>query len=309
MAELARRGQRHPAADTDRGAGSRGANRRGITRDDLTNAITQRDAKPGPGRRYLGTAHRRGRPGGGGVAALPVEWTPRELRHSFVSLVWANGASIELIARLGPATPPRRRQSRSTATSCAPSSPREPTSSAGPFGRDHPRPGTDRRPFRRPNIERGLIPVRYGASELVGVAGFEPAASSSRIRPWKADNLWTLPKMQVRALVCVGLAWCSEAAISRSSPGFLHRPSSHTGQHDRPPVPGQHLSVCHNTDAAVGVAVRILHGGEHPFFEDHPVSGARGAGLPRRRHPVSGHDPAITSAIVPGTRTPSLSPA
>ena len=34
------------------------------------------------------------------LAALPVEWTPRELRHSFVSLMSANGASIELIARL-----------------------------------------------------------------------------------------------------------------------------------------------------------------------------------------------------------------
>ena len=55
------------------------------------------------------------------------------------------------------------------------------------------------------------------------MAGFEPAASSSRIRPWKADDLWTLPKMQVRALVCVGLALCSEVVISRSSPGFLQR--------------------------------------------------------------------------------------
>jgi site-specific recombinase XerD len=33
-------------------------------------------------------------------AGLPEEWTPRELRHSFVSLMSANGASIELIARL-----------------------------------------------------------------------------------------------------------------------------------------------------------------------------------------------------------------
>jgi hypothetical protein len=57
----------------------------------------------------------------------------------------------------------------------------------------------------------------------VGVAGFEPAASSSRIRPWKAADLWTLPKMQVKALVCVGLEWYSEVAISRSSPGFLQR--------------------------------------------------------------------------------------
>ena len=34
------------------------------------------------------------------LAGLPVEWTPRELRHSVVSLMSANGASIELIARL-----------------------------------------------------------------------------------------------------------------------------------------------------------------------------------------------------------------
>jgi integrase len=32
--------------------------------------------------------------------AYSLEWTPRELRHSFVSLMSANGASIELIARL-----------------------------------------------------------------------------------------------------------------------------------------------------------------------------------------------------------------
>ena len=34
------------------------------------------------------------------AAGLPIEWTPRELRHSFVSLMSANGASIELISRL-----------------------------------------------------------------------------------------------------------------------------------------------------------------------------------------------------------------
>ncbi len=34
------------------------------------------------------------------LAGLPVEWTSRELRHSSVSLMSANGASIELIARL-----------------------------------------------------------------------------------------------------------------------------------------------------------------------------------------------------------------
>lgn len=34
------------------------------------------------------------------LAALPVEWTPRELRHSFVSLMSAHGAPVELIAHL-----------------------------------------------------------------------------------------------------------------------------------------------------------------------------------------------------------------
>ncbi|MFI5953775.1 tyrosine-type recombinase/integrase [Cryptosporangium sp. NPDC051539] len=33
-------------------------------------------------------------------AGLPEDWTPRETRHSFVSLMSANGAPIELIARL-----------------------------------------------------------------------------------------------------------------------------------------------------------------------------------------------------------------
>lgn len=31
---------------------------------------------------------------------LPPDWTPRELRHSFVALMSANGAPIELISRL-----------------------------------------------------------------------------------------------------------------------------------------------------------------------------------------------------------------
>ncbi len=55
-----------------------------------------------------------------------------------------------------------------------------------------------------------------------------------------------------------------------------------------PPIPGQQLSichdpdaaVCHDPDAAVGVTVGILHGGEHPVFQDHPVSGARALACP-----------------------------
>jgi hypothetical protein len=66
----------------------------------------------------------------------------------------------------------------------------------------------------------------------VGVAGFEPAASSSRIRPWKIDYLRITSKVQVNVLVCVGLTRCSEAAISRSSPGFLQRPTE-IGYHAR----------------------------------------------------------------------------
>jgi hypothetical protein len=53
------------------------------------------------------------------------------------------------------------------------------------------------------------------------VTGFEPAASSSRIRPWKVADLLTSPKAQVRALACVGLRECPGVAIPRSSPGFL----------------------------------------------------------------------------------------
>ena len=71
------------------------------------------------------------------LAGLPVEWTPRELRHSFVSLMSANGASIELIARLVGHTTTAR-QKPSTGTSCGPSSPREPRSSARPSGPDPP---------------------------------------------------------------------------------------------------------------------------------------------------------------------------
>jgi hypothetical protein len=53
---------------------------------------------------------------------------------------------------------------------------------------------------------------------MVGVAGFEPAASSSRIRTWKIADLLAAPRTQVSALVCVGLRWRTEASISRSSP-------------------------------------------------------------------------------------------
>jgi hypothetical protein len=58
----------------------------------------------------------------------------------------------------------------------------------------------------------------------VGVAGFEPTTSSSRIRPWKIADLGLMSKMQVRASGCIGLRWCSGACISRSSPRLLQEP-------------------------------------------------------------------------------------
>jgi hypothetical protein len=61
-----------------------------------------------------------------------------------------------------------------------------------------------------------------GPLTSVGVAGFEPTTSSSRIRPWKIANHAILAKVQFRALVGVGLRWALAAPISRSSPGFLH---------------------------------------------------------------------------------------
>ncbi|MFG2130675.1 hypothetical protein ACGFNV_23055 [Streptomyces sp. NPDC048751] len=61
-----------------------------------------------------------------------------------------------------------------------------------------------------------------GPLTCVGVAGFEPTTSSSRIRLWKIANLGFMPKIQVRASGCVGLRWYHRAVIARSSPGFLH---------------------------------------------------------------------------------------
>jgi len=52
-------------------------------------------------------------------AGIGGDWTPRELRTSFVSLMSHRGVSIEEIARL-PGTPPRGLPSSCTGGSCAP---------------------------------------------------------------------------------------------------------------------------------------------------------------------------------------------
>lgn len=59
------------------------------------------------------------------AAGLGVGWAPRDLRHTFVSLMSADSVPIEEIARLAAITAPRQ-QSSSTAMSCVPSSPQAP---------------------------------------------------------------------------------------------------------------------------------------------------------------------------------------
>jgi site-specific recombinase XerD len=59
------------------------------------------------------------------AAGLGTEWAPRDLRHTFVSLMSADGVPIEEIARLAGTTGPLQ-QSSSTGMSCVPSSPGAP---------------------------------------------------------------------------------------------------------------------------------------------------------------------------------------
>ena len=59
------------------------------------------------------------------AAGLGVGWAPRDLRHTFVSLMSADGVPIEEIARW-PATTAPPQQNSSTATSCAQLSRRAP---------------------------------------------------------------------------------------------------------------------------------------------------------------------------------------
>jgi integrase len=63
------------------------------------------------------------------VAGLPINWTPRELRHGFVSIMSAEGASSEPIAKLvGHAT--TKTAERVYRRSCGRSSPAARRSSA-----------------------------------------------------------------------------------------------------------------------------------------------------------------------------------
>ncbi|GAB7182157.1 hypothetical protein ATKI12_1988 [Kitasatospora sp. Ki12] len=66
-----------------------------------------------------------------------------------------------------------------------------------------------------------------GPLHWVGVAGFEPTASSSRSRPWKVADQARNANAQVGASVRVGLCRCLAVEIPRSSPGFLQRPEPH----------------------------------------------------------------------------------
>jgi len=59
------------------------------------------------------------------AAGLGTDWAPRDLRHTFVSLMSADGVPIEEIARLAATTAPPR-QNSSTATSFVLSLPRAP---------------------------------------------------------------------------------------------------------------------------------------------------------------------------------------
>src|SRR6266542_3171517 len=86
------------------------------------------------------------------------------------------------------------------------------------------------------------------ASDLVGVAGFEPTASSSRTRTGLASHMGGWLYALVMALVAVGLSWYQRWLFTRSSPHFLPklrdaRPSSATHRtpeatRPRPPGPG-----------------------------------------------------------------------
>jgi hypothetical protein len=56
---------------------------------------------------------------------------------------------------------------------------------------------------------------------MVGVAGFEPTASSSRSRYGSIRYLGGDVKAQVKTLVVVGLGVVRSGQVSRSSPRFL----------------------------------------------------------------------------------------
>ena len=125
----------------------------------------------------------------------PKEWTPRELRHSFVSLLSDNGVPW----RRSPTwsvTPEPRSPRRSTATSSARCCSSGAIAMDQIFGRAV---ASDRRTVEprsrhsvcHPDSRRPLHRSKW-PSDLVGVAGFEPTTSSSRTK--RATKLRHTPR-------------------------------------------------------------------------------------------------------------------
>ena len=109
----------------------------------------------------------------------PGEWTPRELRHSFVSLMSDAGVPVEHIARLvghsGTTTTETVYRKRS-----GPSWSKAPTDWTASSGRRLAPTRGHSHSDSHPANGKGHQRRSQVACELVGVAGFEPAASSSR---------------------------------------------------------------------------------------------------------------------------------
>jgi hypothetical protein len=124
----------------------------------------------------------------------PHEWTPRELRHSFVSLLSDADVPIEHIARLVG-------HSSTTTIETIYGKQIRPVIVHGADVMDRIFPGEMNRMRSHSDCHSVLVSNRLGVShvpsELVGVAGFEPAASSSRsqraMRPTTPLSLPDLP--------------------------------------------------------------------------------------------------------------------
>ncbi|WTX92529.1 tyrosine-type recombinase/integrase [Streptomyces sp. NBC_00637] len=167
-------------------------------------------------------------------AGLNPEWTPRKLRHSSVSLSSDHGIPLETIALLvghsSQATTEAvyRKQLRPVITKVP-----KPWTTSSPMTRKGRRRGSRKRAARWPDQlplapclaprarQRPHTEIRMWPLTCVGVAGFEPTTSSSRIRPWEIVYLGPRSNVQVRALESVGLRLRLRDTDARSSPGIL----------------------------------------------------------------------------------------
>jgi hypothetical protein len=104
----------------------------------------------------------------------PRQWTPRELRHSFVSLMPDAGVPVEHIARLvgHSGTMTTETVYRKQIARCSSTEPTWWTASSR----------TGSRMLSHSERIKGHPRRSQVACDLVGVAGFEPAASSSRTK-------------------------------------------------------------------------------------------------------------------------------